>query len=87
MPKINLSFIKKRRQSLGLNQSEMAKRLGMSSKSNYSRYETGIYTFDSTHVPLLAAALKVSMNSLYTRKVSNLETLSNIPAKREEAVK
>lgn len=71
--KLNLEFIKERRLELGLNQDEVATALGMSGKANYSRYENGLYTFDSNHVPLLAKVLKVSIDDLYTKKVSKIE--------------
>lgn len=70
---LNLKFIKERRIELGLNQDDVAAALGMSGKANYSRYENGIYTFDSNHVPLLAKALKVSIDDLYTQKVTKIE--------------
>lgn len=71
--KLNLKFIKQRRLELGLNQDEVATALGMNGKANYSRYENGLYTFDSNHVPLLAKVLQVSIDDLYTQKVSKIE--------------
>jgi transcriptional regulator with XRE-family HTH domain len=74
MPKLNLEFIRKRREKLGFTQADMAPMLGMKSKADYSRYENGVYTFDSNHVPLIAAALQVGLDDLYTQKVTKIET-------------
>lgn len=73
MTQLDLEFIKQRRKKIKLTQDDMAKMLGMNGKSVYSRYENGIYTFDSNHVPLIAKALKVRIEDLYTSKVSKIE--------------
>lgn len=74
MAELNLAFISKRRKALGINQQKMAESLGMKSKSDYSRYERGIYKFDANHVPMLARSLNVGVTSLFSQKVTKIET-------------
>jgi transcriptional regulator with XRE-family HTH domain len=74
MSELNLAKIRKQREDLGIQQQEMAERLGMKNKSDYSRYENGKYKFKADHVPVLANALGVSIASLYTQKVTKIET-------------
>lgn len=73
MTQLDLEFIKRRRKEIKLTQDNMAKKLGMNGKSVYSTYEKGIYTLDSNHGPLIAKALKVKIEDLYTSKISKIE--------------
>ena len=72
--RLNLSFIKERRLSLDLTLQEMAYLMGMKSKENYFRYENGDFAFKANDVPKLAFSLKTSNESLFTPKVTKLET-------------
>lgn len=74
--KINLSFIKNRRISLGITLQEMANLVGMTSKENYYRYESGQYAFKADDIPKLQQALNTDKESLFTTKVTKLETIS-----------
>lgn len=74
MTKLDLELIRKRRLELKLTQQDMADRLKMGNKANYSRYESGKYSFDADMVPVLHEVLKVPISRLFTQKVTNLET-------------
>lgn len=72
--KLNLSFIKERRLNLNLTLQEMADLMGMKSKENYFRYENGDFAFKANDVPKLELSLNTSKESLFTPKVTKLET-------------
>jgi transcriptional regulator with XRE-family HTH domain len=66
--KFDVEFIKKRREELGISQQEMARKIGFSGASIYCRYEKGQYTFSAPMIPLIAKALKVSINKLFKKE-------------------
>lgn len=74
MTEINLQLIKERRLELKLTQQDMANRLNLGSKANYSRYESGKYTFDANAIPVLHRTLGIPITKLFTQKVTDLET-------------
>ncbi|MGJ3734829.1 helix-turn-helix domain-containing protein [Lactiplantibacillus plantarum] len=74
MQELDLKRVKFLREEKGYSQQQMAIMLGMKDKSNYNRYEKGVYAFNADFVPKLADVLGVSMDSLFTHKVTNLET-------------
>lgn len=74
MAELNLALIRERRVQLKLTQQDMAKQLGMNNKSDYNRYENGVYSFDAKHVPILHKVLKISYSNLFTQKVNKIET-------------
>jgi len=81
MQELNLERVKRLREERGYSQQQMADMLGMKDKSNYNRYEKGIYVFNADFVPKLAAVLEVPMEYLFTLKVTDLETIQKEAAK------
>jgi transcriptional regulator with XRE-family HTH domain len=55
--KLNLEFIKKRRQLLNLSLQELAETLDFKNASTYMKYENGEYQFKANHLPVLASKL------------------------------
>lgn len=66
MPKVNLKFIKQRREELGITQSQMAKELGLSASSGYNHYENGNRRLTANLIPIIARVLQCSIEELYT---------------------
>ena len=66
MPKINLKFIKQRREELGITQGQMAKELGLSTSSGYNHYENGNRRLTANLIPIIARVLQCSIEELYT---------------------
>lgn len=66
MAKVNLAFIKRRREELGVTQAEMAKKLGLRSASGYNHYENGNRKFTAISMPIIAKILQCSLEELYT---------------------
>lgn len=65
MPKVNLKFVKQRREELHITQGEMAKALGLTTSSGYNHYENGNRRIDANLVPIIARVLKCSIEELY----------------------
>lgn len=72
--KINLQLIKQKRLEKKLTLQEMAEALGLGSKSDYYKRESGDTRFKSTELPLLATKLGVPINSFFTPNVEKIET-------------
>lgn len=65
MKVVNLKFIQKRRQELGLSLQEMAENIGFKNASNYMKYEKGDYAFKADHLPILAKYLNCSLEDIF----------------------
>lgn len=65
MFKVNIDFIKKRRQEMKLTQLEMAKKLGLKSAPSYLMYEKGSYEFKAEMMPIIADVLGCDLKELY----------------------
>lgn len=66
MPKVNLKFIKKRREELHITQRQMAKALGLNTSAGYNHYENGHRRLTANLIPIIAKVLKCSIEELYT---------------------
>lgn len=66
--KLDLSFIKKRRISLGLTHQQLAEQLSFKNASTYFKYENGAYALKADHLPKLSTILKCDIDDLFTRK-------------------
>ena len=65
MRKLNLEFIKKRREEIGLTLQEMAEALGFKNASTYLKYEKGDYCFKGDHLPIVAHKLGCKLDDLF----------------------
>lgn len=65
MKAVNLQFIQKRRQELGLSLQEMAEHIGFKNASNYMKYERGEYAFKADHLPILAKHLQCELEDIF----------------------
>lgn len=75
MKKLNLVFINKRREKLGLTLQEMAEALGFKNASTYMKYEKGVYSFKGEHLPIIADKLKCKIEDLFFE--DNFANLAN----------
>ncbi|WP_292017396.1 MULTISPECIES: helix-turn-helix domain-containing protein [unclassified Megasphaera] len=66
MTTVDLDYIKKRREELGITQAQMAKELGLSNPSGYNHYENGNRKFTAALMPIMAKILQCPMEKLYT---------------------
>ncbi len=66
---LDLKLIKKRRIELRLTQQDMVDRLSLRTRANYSRYESGKYTFGADSVPVLHPVLKMPTTKLFTQRL------------------
>lgn len=66
MPKVNLKFMKQRREELHITQKQMAKALGLSASSGYNHYENGNRRLTANLIPIIAKILRCSIEELYT---------------------
>ena len=66
MKKFDLTFIKDRRQTLGLTLQEAANEMSMKNGSTYMKYENGTYSFKAEHLPVLAKILKCNPENFFT---------------------
>lgn len=64
-PKLNLDFIKQRRNLLGLTHQQMAKALSFKNASTYFKYENGTYFLKAIHLPVLAKLLQCYMDDFF----------------------
>ncbi len=64
--KLNLSFIKEKRISLGLTHQQLAEHLSFKNASTYFKYENGTYSFKADHLPKLADIFQCKINDLFT---------------------
>jgi transcriptional regulator with XRE-family HTH domain len=74
MKKINLDFIKTKRENLGISLQQMAHHLGFKNASTYLKYEKGVYAFKAEHLPILAEVLKCDLRDFFTFDVAVLAT-------------
>ncbi len=65
MPKVNLKFMKQRREELHITQEQMAKALGLSASSGYNHYENGNRRLTANLIPIIAKILRCSIEELY----------------------
>jgi transcriptional regulator with XRE-family HTH domain len=72
--KINLDFIKTKRENLGISLQQMAHHLGFKNASTYLKYEKGVYAFKAEHLPILAEVLKCDLRDFFTFDVAVLAT-------------
>lgn len=63
--KINLPFIKRKREEKGLSMQDMAERLGFKSAPAYFNYEKGERKFRADMLPVLARAFDCKIEDLY----------------------
>lgn len=66
MSTLNLDYIKRRRNELGLSQAYMAQKLGFSNSSVYWKYERGIYKFNADILPALSKILDCNIKNFFT---------------------
>lgn len=66
MSKVNLKFIKTRREELHITQGQMAKALGLNAPSGYNHYENGHRRLTANVMPIIAKVLQCSIEELYT---------------------
>lgn len=64
--KLDLSFIKEKRISLGLTQQQLANYLSFKNASTYFKYENGTYSFKANHVPKLAIIFNCDIKELFS---------------------
>jgi len=87
--KLNLAYIVRRRNELGLTLQEMAEALGFKHASTYHKYETGQYSFRANHLPMIARKLLCTLDALYAdtdlRKQKNIKP--EAPCSAQEANK
>lgn len=67
--RLNLSFIKKKRKSIGLTHQQLAEQLSFKNASTYFKYENGIYAFKANHLPILAEILECDMKDLFSTEM------------------
>lgn len=65
---LNLSFIKRRRISLGLTHQQLAEGLSFKNASTYFKYENGSYAFKADHLPKLSRILKCDIDELFSSR-------------------
>lgn len=84
-PKVNLDYIKHRRQYLTLSLQELAEALGFKNASTYMKYEEGSYQFKANHLPILASKLECSLENFFANEFADLANAdaSIIPARKE----
>lgn len=58
MKKLDLDFIKQKRESEGLTFKQVSTAMGFKNPSTYYKYESGKYSFNAHHLPVLAQILK-----------------------------
>lgn len=63
--KINLDFIKSRRNELGISSQEMAEALGFKDGSTYWNYENGNYRIKADMLPSLAKKLQCEITNFF----------------------
>lgn len=63
--KVNLSFIKKKRNEMGYTLQYMADVLGYKKASTYALYENGEYTLKADMLPILANVLKCNIEDFF----------------------
>ncbi|MGP1411511.1 MAG: helix-turn-helix domain-containing protein [Peptoanaerobacter stomatis] len=63
--KINLEFIKNRREEKNITLIEMSNFLGFKNASTYLRYENGDYVFKAEMLPILAEKLDCVMEDFF----------------------
>jgi transcriptional regulator with XRE-family HTH domain len=68
MNEINLVLIKQRRKEMRISLQEMAESLGFKNAANYYKYEKGLYKFDASHIPKVAAKLKLKVHEIFFAK-------------------
>lgn len=71
---LNLRLIKERRIEKGLTLEEMAHALGLSSKSDYFKRETGATKFKSTELPVLSKKLDIPFSNFFNSDVEKIAT-------------
>lgn len=71
---LNLRLIKHKRKNKKITLEEMANALGLSSKSDYFKRETGITKFKSTELPIISNRLGIPIEKIFTSKVEKTET-------------
>lgn len=67
LKKLNLEFIKNRRNEIGLSQQFIANELGFKNASTYLKYENGDYAFKAEALPLLAKVLDTELENFFTK--------------------
>ncbi|KMY49200.1 helix-turn-helix domain-containing protein [Peribacillus loiseleuriae] len=70
MKTLQLEYIKRRRQTLGISLQEMAEWLGFKNASTYLKYEAGTYAFKAEQLPGLAGILNCEINDFFAQKVA-----------------
>jgi transcriptional regulator with XRE-family HTH domain len=70
MLKVNLVFIKNRRNALNIPMHEMALELGFKNASTYLKYENGTYSFKANQLPLLSEVLECEITDFFEQKVA-----------------
>ncbi|MNW37016.1 helix-turn-helix protein [compost metagenome] len=70
--KVNLGFIKLRRQELNLSLQELAEALEFKNASTYMKYENGEYQFKANHLPILADKLNCTIENFFGLQFAEL---------------
>lgn len=65
MSKINLELIKSRRLEKKISLQKMAELLGFRNASNYYKYESGDYSFNAGHLPVIAEKLDLQVSDIF----------------------
>ena len=66
MSKLDLQYIRERRNKLELSQQEVAGLLGFKNASTYLKYENGDYAFKADMLPVLAGILNCKIENFFT---------------------
>jgi transcriptional regulator with XRE-family HTH domain len=70
---VNLYLIRKRRETLGLTNLDMAKALGFKHGANYYKYESGEYQFKLSMLPTISHVLGIKYDDFFTLKSAKTE--------------
>lgn len=65
MTKVDLNYIKDRRNQLKLSMQNVANQLGFKNASTYLKYENGVYSFKAEQLPLLAQVLNCEIEDFF----------------------
>ncbi|MNI87086.1 Helix-turn-helix domain protein [compost metagenome] len=71
LKKVNLGFIKLRRQKLNLSLQELAEALEFRNASTYMKYENGDYQFRANHLPVLANKLQCTIENFFDQQFAD----------------
>lgn len=70
MSKLDLVFIKSKREDLGISLQGMAEELGFKNSSTYMKYENGTYALKAEMLPKLARILKCNISDFFSPDIA-----------------